>query len=1244
MARTSNSGFASPLPAPAARERIAHRYEIQEEIARGGMGVVYRVLDRSTGAERALKRMQLTAGTRAELYLTAFQREYSVLASLDHPRIIRVFEYGVDQAGPFYTMELLRGRDLKQVVPLPWTDVCRYLRDLATSLSLLHARRLLHRDLSPGNVKLDGAGHCKLLDFGALSDFGRAGWLIGTPPMISPEVLRGEPIDQRADLYALGALAYWTLTGRNAFPARRIEDLPECWETPPLAPSSYAPEIPAALDKLVLSLLSLDALARPSSAAEVIARLTIIGQLAPEDETERKQLAQSFLIVPPFVGRSEELTLLQGHLARSIERQGSAVRVEALPGTGSTRLLEEVGLRAQILGATVLRVDASMHPNHQGTIRALALRLLDALPDLARAHAKLHSSALLALGRELETRLNVAPSRPPVNLTHGPVSGATGELDDWIIAVSQHQPLLIEVDNVEYCDDFTLGLLLAMAKRARSDALFILVVDGLGRARAPAKGLALLRESCESMTLSNLASAETLALTRSLFGDAPNVDRFAEWLHGCTAGSPLHCVEITRQLVAQQVIQHDAGVWVLPAGRPRVELPEALEDMLAARLSSLGEGALALARCLSLQRTEPTLALCELLVMDSVAGAGTTRSSEDVRGLLVELAQHDVLLCDQNGYRFSTMALREALRSEMKEQVRDQSHLQLGRAFTQLAAESDLTLRIEAGWHFIQGGDELRGADIIASVMSRGFAMRALSANNYPIGPASEAALKIYKRHRRGRYERAPLLAALAQAGYYEDFSWSERYGDEALEVMEDIAGMRLAARLRPLVGRYLALPLALMVAALRFMMTPKRERKYSLMELLHQMFSTVTALVGAASISLDADRADAITQVLEPFSFLPARTAPRGILAFCKGLSQIGREHQAVAFETFDTLVKRFEDRSWYRELPEDGRLFYITGAHFARAAFAIFRAHGQAALESAGELDCSGLKMYAMIASQIRFLYYANRGELAAAVHHRELVEVHAAHVGSAWQVELWEAAALLPLYLSVGDMVALTRIARSFDELTRVAPSLHFYRRLSELALHFTRVEKLEEMVATALTELERRTPRSFIGWSTVVGAIAGAYNLMGRHSEARALCERALTTMNEADREYVSLFLQVDLQAAIADAGLGQVDAAMERLDGLLERYRPSEHSLTLGLLHEARAQIAHRAGRKREYLASLTETNRYFRRTGTPMLLAKCEALGELQNDRRTTPQRPVALGELPLSEVNTDVLDLPETP
>src|SRR5580693_2947184 len=227
----------APKPPLPRAERVANRYVVKEELASGGMGVVYRVLDRSTGEERALKRLNRNATNEVSL-VEAFEREYRVLAGLDHPRIIRVFDYGVDEVGPFYTMELLEGEDLRRSAPLPYRMACLYLRDVATSLSLLHARRLIHRDLSPSNVRMTPDGHCKLLDFGVLAAFGSSRLVVGTPPAIPPEALQGAPLDQRADLYALGALAYWVLTERHAYPAKQIDELRDLWKESPPAPSA----------------------------------------------------------------------------------------------------------------------------------------------------------------------------------------------------------------------------------------------------------------------------------------------------------------------------------------------------------------------------------------------------------------------------------------------------------------------------------------------------------------------------------------------------------------------------------------------------------------------------------------------------------------------------------------------------------------------------------------------------------------------------------------------------------------------------------------------------------------------------------------------------------------------------------------------------------------------------------------------------------------------------------------------
>ena len=228
---------ASPGTRPSSPPK--QRYTGHERLASGGAGVVYRVLDRVTGEPRALKRLS-SEGARFTSNVEAFEREYQVLAGLDHPRIIRVFDYGIDDEGPFYTMELVGGSDLRSVAPVGYKQACLYLRDVATSLALLHARRLIHRDVSPRNVRVTDDGHAKLLDFGALASFGPTSVVVGTPPAIPPETLEYAPLDQRADLYALGALAYWLLTGRHAFPARELEELPVAWTTPRMGPAIAA--------------------------------------------------------------------------------------------------------------------------------------------------------------------------------------------------------------------------------------------------------------------------------------------------------------------------------------------------------------------------------------------------------------------------------------------------------------------------------------------------------------------------------------------------------------------------------------------------------------------------------------------------------------------------------------------------------------------------------------------------------------------------------------------------------------------------------------------------------------------------------------------------------------------------------------------------------------------------------------------------------------------------------------------
>lgn len=220
------------------------------------------------------------------------------------------------------------------------------------------------------------------------------------------------------------------------------------------------------------------------------------------------------------------------------------------------------------------------------------------------------------------------------------------------------------------------------------------------------------------------------------------------------------------------------------------------------------------------------------------------------------------------------------------------------------------------------------------------------------------------------------------------------------------------------------------------------------------------------------------------------------------------------------------------------------------------------------------------------------------------------------------MWEPQALVPVYTALADLVGLTRIADRLEISSKTAPSLKLHFRLAKQALLLVRRDSLEAARAAAAAELAVRPARSFIGWAATIGFVARGCNQIGQHAEARALCADALAHVTDADRMYATLFLPVEQEMALAEAALGDVDGALARVDGLLARFRGMDHPLVQGQLHEARARIAWSAARREEYDASLAEMVRWFRPTGTPALIAKCERLAELSSGAgvRTAPQ------------------------
>lgn len=303
---------------------LAGRYELLDELGRGGMGVVHRAHDRRTDRAVAIKIIGHEHAA-DEKTLRRFRREMLATSKLEHPHSVRVYDYGACRDGRLYlAMELMTGVNLGDEIlrrgALGDARVVAIGTQIAAALAAAHAAGVVHRDIKPANVMLiDVYGDkdfVKVFDFGIATFVGEgvqlssskltdSGMVIGSPNYLSPEQCRGQRVNQASDLYSLGALLYEAATGHPPFLAENVPDLLHHHvKVAPVAPIEAAPGLVGpALNATILKLLEKDPARRPRSGAEVIALLGVPGADAatpirkrardgkPPADLERRQLA-----------------------------------------------------------------------------------------------------------------------------------------------------------------------------------------------------------------------------------------------------------------------------------------------------------------------------------------------------------------------------------------------------------------------------------------------------------------------------------------------------------------------------------------------------------------------------------------------------------------------------------------------------------------------------------------------------------------------------------------------------------------------------------------------------------------------------------------------------------------------------------------------------------------------------------------------------------------------------------------
>lgn len=251
-------------------------YEVIDEIARGAMGIIYRVRHVSTQQIFALKAINTSSGIEPEL-IRRFQREIEIIMKLNHPGLIQVFDFGEQNREQYYVMELLTGKSLHEMIDqLEMEESVKITQNILEALLYIHLQGVIHRDIKPPNIFITETGQPKLGDFGIAKnlfdmndDLTKSGMLMGTPFYMAPEMFMGKRSDvtPQSDIYAVGACLYEMLTGQCPYEGKSLFEIINNIRMKPLVPPSHwNVAIPVKLEKIVIKALEKDKNLRYASA------------------------------------------------------------------------------------------------------------------------------------------------------------------------------------------------------------------------------------------------------------------------------------------------------------------------------------------------------------------------------------------------------------------------------------------------------------------------------------------------------------------------------------------------------------------------------------------------------------------------------------------------------------------------------------------------------------------------------------------------------------------------------------------------------------------------------------------------------------------------------------------------------------------------------------------------------------------------------------------------------------------
>jgi tetratricopeptide (TPR) repeat protein len=695
---------------------LCGRYRLDAELGRGGMGIVFRATDLELGREVAIKVHPETASnSEARSRLLSEARAAAVL---NHPRVVAVHDVGEEHGVPFFVMELVLGSTLRQLAPQELPSIVDIGCQICEALEHAHSHQMVHRDLKPENVLLvDSAGHpsIKLADLGIAvpmrdSFLTQAGGIAGTVGYMAPEQALGRPIDGRADLYALGAVLYELITGRLPFTGDDpLAVISQHVHAPVVPPRAIRPDVPAAIESVILRLLAKDPEQRFATAAETAAALRA-ALAAPADAATPDTGAVALLDALSrgrLVGRSRELAEARNLWRRALDRRGHCVLVSGEPGAGKTRLARELLIQGALDGAIVMIggcYEYEATTPYLPIVEAFRRWVRETEDDDAlRALLGDNAPRIAKLAPDLETRLGPFPDRPQLSpqedrlLFFDAVAQVLREL-------SVKRGLLFYIDDLHWADGSTLWLLGHLLRNLREERVLVAASyreTELDRAHPLAK--ALVDWNRERLTtriaLRRFAVEETRAQLGALLGEEVSLE-FAAAVQHETEGNPFFVEEVLKSLIEQGSVRREGGSWARNE-ITELSIPQSMKAAIGNRLDRVSP------ECNEVLRAAAVVG--KIFDFEKLVIAAGNRGEEALLDALDEAGAAQLIAAERDdAFTFTHDKIREVLYEEMNPIRRRRLHLRTAEGLDRLRDRMAVPAETLAH-HYIQAGDHRRG-------------------------------------------------------------------------------------------------------------------------------------------------------------------------------------------------------------------------------------------------------------------------------------------------------------------------------------------------------------------------------------------------------------------------------------------------------------------------------------------------------------------------------------------------------